>query len=713
MNARILIIDDEETLCYFLKESLEEKGYKAVTAHTAGEGLKVATSQQIDLVLLDLKLPDGDGIDVLYEIRKVDSNLPVIVLTGHAAVESAVQAMKLGAYDYLEKPINLAQLSTSVAEALDSRRQEPSAIGARQSDIEEEGAALELADSVGLTEQSGVAAGEFAVMSRTLRQLERQLEETVALDSISSGLLRSLNLDQVIQRTLDGLLQLSSVDMTAIFVGDSDDGELVLASQRRFPSRVWEDTALRRLSGEGVLGRSVARLPKVLPLSEAGPDRWVEQLNARLGNDIFTVLVPLKDRDQLRGLMLVGRRGVRAFDRAQIQTFCTIAERLALVMGHAILQSSLWQRFSQLSEREALHESVLQGMTNGLVVVDREGKTRLVNRAAAGLLGCNEDEVLDSPVENVLAFGAEIVRNSLERELAYSGEEIVVERDGEAGIPLGMSISPLRGDGGKVTGAMVTLSDLREARALEEDSRKLDRLAFLGEISAVMAHEIRNPLAGMGAGIQHMLTKFDEGDERHEALERILKEGERVNRIIEDILLISRSPHLNLAPCDISEVMGEIVSQWEEKAREQGVKIREYYSSALPLVKGDKTRLHQALSNLISSGIEAMPTGGELSISVTGPGSGALVGSRRGAELWVDGEYVEVEIRDRGVGIGEEELGKMFEPFHAMKARGTGLGLAITRRIIAEHGGEVKVESEEGEGTRFVVRVPLTGRGGQ
>ncbi|TKJ31576.1 MAG: hypothetical protein CEE40_00710 [Chloroflexi bacterium B3_Chlor] len=713
MNARILIIDDEETLCYFLKESLEEKGYEAVTAHTAGEGLKVATRQQIDLVLLDLKLPDGDGIDVLYEIRKVDSNLPVIVLTGHAAVESAVQAMKLGAYDYLEKPINLAQLSSSVAEALDSRRQELSAIGARQADVEEESAALELADSAPLMEQSGVAAGEFAAMSRALRQLERQLEETVALDSISSDLLRSRNLEQLIERTLDRLLQLSSVDMTAVFVGDSDDGELVLASQRRFPPRVWEDTTLRRLSAEGVLGRPVARLPKVLPLSEAVPDRWVEQLNARLGNDIFTLLVPLKDGDHLRGLMLVGRRGVRAFDRTQIQTFCTIAERLALVMGHAIQRSSLRQRLGQLSEREALHESVLQGMTNGLVVVDREGNIRLLNRAAEGLLGYNEEDVLDSPVEDVLGFGAEIVRNSLERELAYSGEEIVVERDGGEGVLLGMSISPLRGDRGKVSGAVVTLSDLREARALEDERRKLDRLAFLGEISAVMAHEIRNPLAGMGAGIQHMLTKFEEGDERHESLERILKEGERVNRIIEDILLISRPPHLNLAPCDLSEVIGEIVTQWEEKAREQGVKIREYYPSGLPLVKGDKIRLHQALSNLISNGIDAMPTGGELSIAVTGPGSGDLVASARGAELWVDGEYVEVEIRDRGAGIREEELGKMFEPFHAMKARGTGLGLAITRRIIDEHGGEVRVESQEGEGTRFVVRVPLTGRGGR
>jgi two-component system response regulator AtoC len=121
MNERILIIDDQETLCYFLSESLEEKGYQAIATYTAAQGLEVVTRQQIDLVLLDLKLPDGDGLDVLYEIRKVDSTLPVIVLTGHAGVESAVQAMKLGAYDYLEKPINLEELSIAAEKALESR----------------------------------------------------------------------------------------------------------------------------------------------------------------------------------------------------------------------------------------------------------------------------------------------------------------------------------------------------------------------------------------------------------------------------------------------------------------------------------------------------------------------------------------------------------------------------------------------------------------
>ncbi|NIN68173.1 MAG: response regulator [Anaerolineae bacterium] len=714
MNERIFIIDDEETLCYFLKESLEERGYKVIAAHTVADGLDIATKQQIDLVLLDLKLPDGDGLDVLREIRKVDSNLPVIVLTGHAAVESAVQAMKLGAYDYLEKPINLAELSSSVAQALESSSQARTTVREQEREVEFERAqALELADSAEAAPVDRFAARELAAKSRMVRQLERQLEEVVSLDSISSELLRSLELDEVMGRVMDRLLELPSVDMIAVLVGDQDRKELVLAGQRRFASHVWEGTAQRRLPTEGVLGRSLAHLPPVLPLADAGPDPWVDELGARLGDGILLLLLPLRDGDEVRGLMLVGRRGGQPFDVMQSQTLATVADRLALVVGHAVQFSSLREGIGRLLNRQGFSDSVLQGMSNGLVVVDREGKIRLVNLAGERLLGCKEEEVLDSPLEEVLGFGAEIVRDSLERELAYSGEEIVVERERGERIPLGMSISPLRGEGRKVNGAVVMLSDLRETRALEEERRKLDRLAFLGEISAVMAHEIRNPLAGMGAGIQHLQTKFEEGDERHEALGRILREGERVNRIIEDILLISRPPHLNLAPCDISEVIGEVVREWEGKAREKGVEIRQYTAAGLPLVKGDKVRLHQALSNLVSNGIEAMPGGGELTIAVTGPARPDLPDIAGREELWGDGDYVEVDIADKGVGISQEDLGRIFEPFWSAKARGTGLELAISKRIINEHGGEVEVQSQEGEGTRFIVRVPLARRGGR
>ena len=710
MNEKILILDDEETLCYFLKESLEEKGYQAVTAHTAREGLKVATEQHVDLVLLDLKLPDGDGLSVLYEIRKADSDLPVIVLTGHAAVESAVQAMKLGAYDYLEKPINLSKLSSSVAQALESRPGRSPAAGVSEADVAEG-----LGDRVETGREQMGATGtgawaEYAESARMHRQLERQVEELLALDLVSSEMTKSLKLHDLVEAAAEGLVRWPSVDMAAVFLGEPDGEEFVLAAQRRFPAPLWEDKTLRRVPVEGIVKRFATHLDEALSLGEVGPDPWIERLKAVLGNNIAGLLVPLRHNDQLRGLMLVGRRGRRAFDSHQIKMLCLIAQRLTLAVGHAALLDSLGKEIRQLWDSRALLESIVNNIVSGLIVVDSGGSVRLLNRAGEKMLGRKEDEVIGSTVEECLGSGAEIVRDSLDRAQAFSGDEILVERSGGESVPLAMSVSPLRDDAGKLNGVVVMLSDLREAKALEEERRSLDRQAFLSDISAVMAHEIRNPLAGIGAGIQHLLTKFEEGDERRGAMERVLKESERVNGIIEDILLISRPPHLSIAPCDITEVIEGVLSRWAEKASEKGVEIRKYCATGLPPVSGDRMRLQQALSNLVLNGIEAMPDGGELSVAVTGPGSSNATGNGAWPALEGEGSYVEIEIRDTGDGIGQGEIGRVFEPFDRAKARGTGLGLAIAGRIIDEHGGDIEVESGAGAGTRFVARLPVARR---
>jgi len=699
MKGRILIIDDEETLCYFLKESLEEKGYQATAAHTAGEGLKQLAGQEVDLVLLDLKLPDGEGLDVLGEIRKTHTGLPVIVLTGHAAVESAVRAMKLGAYDYLEKPINLAQLSSSVAEALNStsRRERVTQVATSEQEVTQTAPDKEALEETAEEPQNGL--GKSAALSRNLRRLERKAHAAAVLDAVSCHLIRSLTVDELAERTAEELLRVPSVDMAAVFVGDRDDGDFVLAAQRSFPSHVWKETALRRVSVDGVLAQSVGRWDRALPLSEVGPDPWVDGVSAGLGNDVATALVPLRDGRQLRGLMLLVRRGGREFDQEEIELFCTSGERLAAAVGRTMQLGSLEDRVNWLSGREADRRRVLESVAVGMVAVDGQGRVRLVNPAGERLLGCREEDVLNRGVEDLLGNGAAIVRDSIQRGLAYAHEEIQLARPGVEALPVEMSVSPLRGGEAGVGGAAVTLSDLRPLKEREQARRMLDRASLLAEVAGVVAHEIRNPLAGMGAGIQHLMSKFEEGDGRHEALQRVLKEGERVNAIIEDILLITRPPHLELAPCDVAEVVAGSLNGWNERAKTRGVELRQYISPGLPPVKADGEHLSHALSRLLSNALEAMPNGGDLEILVTGPGSG-------------EAGYLDVEIRDTGVGIRQEDMDKVFEPFYSTKTRGTGLGLTIAKRIIDEHGGEIDLESEEGGGTRVVVRLPLAGRGG-
>ncbi|TKJ31575.1 MAG: hypothetical protein CEE40_00705 [Chloroflexi bacterium B3_Chlor] len=540
---------------------------------------------------------------------------------------------------------------------------------------------------------------------RMRHQVMRRSEDLSAINAIASMVSHSLDVEEMLEKALAKVLDLTRADSGVIYLSGSRDGEMIPVVKQGLTAQAmkqvgWPDEP-RRLAEE------VAQVGRVLISTDFGQETVgsgsPQVTGAALGTQAG---VPLTSKERVYGVMNIYGREPRRFTDEDVALLTAVGNQIGVAIENAQLIHRLQRTVSEMVTMKRFSESVLEDMTNGLVVVDTDGKIRLLNRAGESLLGYSEEEALNSSVEQLLGRGARIVRDSMERQLAFPGEEIVVRRDGGESIPLGMSVSPLRGDGGKVNGAVVMLRDLSREKELEEERTRLDRLALLGEMSAVMAHEIRNPLAGMGAGIQHLLTKFEVGDERHDALERVLKEGERVNRIIGDILMISRPPHLNLAPCDISEVMADGVSQWEEKARGQAVEIGTYYATDLPQVRGDKIRLEQAFSNLVVNAIEAMANGGQLRIEVTGPVVAEWLGDG-------EGECVQVMIQDRGIGIKREDIAKVADPFYTTKARGTGLGLPIAKRIIEEHGGELEIESDEGEGTKVTVRLPLVRRGGR
>jgi two-component system nitrogen regulation sensor histidine kinase GlnL len=696
MSDRILIIDDEETLCYFLKESLAEKGYEATAVHTASEGLEQVTGQPVDLVLLDLKLPDGDGLDVLQEIRKLDEDLPVIVLTGHAAVDSAVRAMKLGAQDYLEKPINLAQLSASVSEVLSSaRRRAPAETASGLEQVAD--VVPPLTDSVAETRsaEGGATLGDLAESAQRVRDAQAELRRAQSLSAICGDLLKRSRVYEMAESVAEHLVQTRPAEMVAIFVGDSEDPDFVFASQRHCPPGLWDQAELRRIPRAGVLGQALSRWEHPLPLGDAGPDPWVEAVGERLGSGFATALVPLRQESQLLGLMLVGARGRRPYVQSEKGFFGVVGGALASALGRALDITALQDRLNRVAGREDRQRELLQNLPDGLVVVDVDGRVRMVNPAAETLLDCQEAVSLGQGIEALLGPESSTVRDSLSHNLPYSEQEISIARGGGS-LSLLMSISPLWGDGGSAEGAAIVLRDLSRLKEFERERRTQERLDILARVSGVVAHEIRNPLAGMAAGIQHLLTKVPEGDDKYQALQRILKEGERVNRVIEDILILTRPVQLGLEPCRVPQLMREVVRRWEDRASRQNVRVREYYASGVPPVRADRDRLSQALSNLLVNGIEAMPDGGLLDVSVTASSKG-------------NGRYVQIDISDRGAGMKSEDLDRVFEPFYTTKPGATGLGITIAQRIINEHGGEVDLDSEEGRGTRATVRLPVAG----
>jgi signal transduction histidine kinase len=224
---------------------------------------------------------------------------------------------------------------------------------------------------------------------------------------------------------------------------------------------------------------------------------------------------------------------------------------------------------------------------------------------------------------------------------------------------------------------------------IEEQLRRADRLSALGELSAGMAHEIRNPLGSIRGTAEILQDGIDPADKRYEFTRILIKEVDRLNRVVEDFLRFARPAPVERGRFDVNETLREVLILTRQPALKNGVQT-ELAAGPVPLLPGDREQLKQAFLNLVLNALQAMPDGGTLTI---------------GTET-ADGQ-LRIRFADTGQGIPQENLERIFNPFFTTRQEGTGLGLAITHRIVQGHGGRIEVQSRLGEGTTFMVVLPL------
>ncbi len=237
----------------------------------------------------------------------------------------------------------------------------------------------------------------------------------------------------------------------------------------------------------------------------------------------------------------------------------------------------------------------------------------------------------------------------------------------------------------------------------ETQLRRADRLSALGQLSAGLAHEIRNPLGSIKGAVEILQDDYPAGHPKAEFFGILLKEVDRLNDVLTNFLSFARPVSPHLAPVDVRAILTAVEGLISGQARRRQVQIFTSFHSGPSRVMADETLLKQACLNIMLNALEAMPEGGDLTIATQlGPGRAASQAGDRP-------EWVEVVFDDTGPGIAEEHLGRIFDPFFTTKQDGTGLGLAITHRIIEGHHGTIRVMSQRGKGTTFVVSLPLEG----
>lgn len=227
--------------------------------------------------------------------------------------------------------------------------------------------------------------------------------------------------------------------------------------------------------------------------------------------------------------------------------------------------------------------------------------------------------------------------------------------------------------------------------AVEEKLRRAEKLSTLGEMAAVLAHEIRNPLGSIRGTAEILRDDYKPGDPKHEFIEIQIKETERLNRVVEDFLHMARPQPPDMHPCPVQEELEMIATLIRNDAGERKIKLVLQAPTVPVIIKADGEKLRQAFLNIAINALQATPPGGSVIISTT----------------VYKTALCEIRFLDTGPGIDIETLGRIFEPFYTTKADGTGLGLAITKKIIESHKGTLLVESEPGHGTTVTVRLPM------
>jgi len=367
---------------------------------------------------------------------------------------------------------------------------------------------------------------------------------------------------------------------------------------------------------------------------------------------------------------------------------------ILLILGSAsfyflLIAQNYYVANRTLKSMESYTQNVVESMPNGLISLDKDGRIETINQKAQDLLGLNADEVKGKPLNQVM------FRCNLSE--TFLPQEDIVERQMEchlndgAVIPLSTTSSRLKDENGAIIGTVIILRDLRDIRSLEKEVQRSERLASLGRMAAGIAHEIRNPLSSIKGFAQYFRNKFPPDSEDRNYAAVMADEVDRLNRVIQDLLNFARPQEPNLKPIDVPPLIRHALRLIQSDIRDKDIRVTEDIPPDADFtIAGDGDMLTQVFLNLFLNAIEAMQTGGRLGI--------ALRKSR---------EDMQIEISDNGDGIPPENLSRIFDPFFTSKKGGTGLGLAIVYRIVESHHGEIKVDSQPGKGSAFVLRFPL------
>ncbi len=377
-------------------------------------------------------------------------------------------------------------------------------------------------------------------------------------------------------------------------------------------------------------------------------------------------------------------------------------------LNNKLLQANLElkQSLAQKQKISSYLNNILDNLTSGVVAIDLQGRIVLFNSAAEKILGYRAEEVVGKPYAEALGTVLEQnlgLHHFLTDERVCSDQEKRFRCHGGREIVVSFSAFLLKESEGGLMGAVEVFSELPRPEETREEMTRVKTLAALGEMAAVVAHEIKNPLGGIRGFAELLDRDTDEADPRKRSVRKIIEGVEALSAIVARLLDYTRPVELSPRKIEMAEFVDETVSffQMDSSQLETGIRMIRGYPQEKLYCELDAQQFRQILLNILHNAVQAMPDGGEIRIELsreTAP---------RGLPEKPDRGSVILKVSDTGIGMSEETKKKIFTPFFTTKQGGTGLGLSTVKKIVEAHGGEIQLQSEPGKGTTVVMGLPV------
>lgn len=694
-RARIMVVDDEARMCDSLKKLLGAEGYDVSAFMDGQEAISaLGVGDGFDCVITDIRMPSTGGMDILRAARAHDPMTPVILMTGYASLESAMEAVNQGAYDYLLKPIEIPHLKMIIERGLVQRRSEQ--------------------DRADLLRR-------LKLQNRLLRE---RMKELRALHLVGLSVSSASPLSKVLEQLLMGATQVTGADQGSLMLLNQEGDELTIRAAIGLPDDVVRNTRLKL--SEGISGY-VASTGESVRVSNVSDDpRFNPSSHARYESNSF-MSVPLKISDRIIGVLNISSQAeggeFRARDLRVLSIFAAQAASLIddahhfenhrrqlaeqRVLYHIAREVATAERFDQVAS--AIYTSLREIMPVdfGLWLGWNEVRSLLHYKFVKGEQVVSENWAgfeLTIPPEHWVdepIFHAH-VKEALQRHVAWKSDlhillilRILTNDRPQGALILGSHVAT------RLTEAqqqIATIAGSQAAAVYERHQGALNttRLATMGNMISEIAHDLKKPLTNLKGSLQLLQQKHPELKESNPFFQSADQEIHYLGNLVRELVEFSNPVRYPLDRVPLHVPLQRAFDLLESELTRNGIDLATDLTDVPLKVRGQESEIVQALLNILHNASDSMEAGGVLSVRTH---------ISRPPEQSED--FAAVTIRDTGCGIARDDRHRVFARHYTTKESGSGLGLSIVERIMQAHNGFVTMQSEIGKGTEFTLFFPL------